>query len=129
MKKILGICLIVLLSAGSVMAQSDRRGQRVDHTERVEKTIKDLKLNDDQAAELRKIENEHAERMMKDREEMMNDRENNRELTQAEREKRREEMQRKMNEKNERVKTILTDDQYKKYLETQRPQGPRGDRR
>ncbi|MCD7932431.1 MAG: DUF4890 domain-containing protein [Tannerellaceae bacterium] len=130
MKKIVGLCLVVLMSTASLFAQDGRRGQRdFDPTERIEKTIRDLNLNDDQAAQYRAIEKEYADRWKTDRERMDGNRED-REQMRADMEKRREEMERMQNEKHERVKQILTDDQYKRYLENQRSmQGPRGDRK
>lgn len=110
MKKVLGLCLAVILCTGSVFAASDRQkeGKR-DRSQRCERVISELKLNDQQAADFRRIDEEFRAKMMKEKESM-----------QAERTRMREKMTTLRNEKNAAVQKILTDEQYKLYLEKQK---------
>ncbi len=119
MKKIIGLSLVAfLLSTVSVFAQDGRRdGKRAaDHTQRWEQTVRDLNLNENQAAEYRRIENQYKDRLYKDNDNRK-DWEN---LTQEQRDKHRQEMERVMDERNNEVKKILSDDQYRNYLEKQK---------
>ena len=86
MKKVIGLCLVLLISSVSVFAQDGKRGAKKggDPAQRCEKMIADLKLDEKQAADFRKVDDRDAE-----------------------------------------MKKILTEDQYKQYLEKQRPQSPR----
>lgn len=121
MKKVIGLCLVVLMSSVSVFAQEGKRGDKKggDPTQRMEKMIKDLDLNEQQAADFRKIEAEYREKMKVEREQAKSDRENMREKMQTMKENR-----------NAEIKKILTEEQYTKFLEKQNSQSPRkGDNR
>ena len=97
MKKVIGLCLVVLLSSTSVFARENRRmdKRKMDPSARCEKMIADLKLDEKQAVEAMK----------------------------AEREKQREKMLAMREDKNAQMKKILTEEQYKQYLEKQQPKG------
>ena len=92
MKKVIGLCLVVLLSSTSVFARENRRmdKRKMDPSARCEKMIADLKLH---------------------------------EAMKAEREKQREKMLAMREDKNAQMKKILTEEQYKQYLEKQQPKG------
>lgn len=113
MKKIIGLFLVMLICSVSVYAQKDNRGGRMgDPSKRMEKMITDLKLNDKQAADYRKVEKDFMGKMKKMRDEAQDDRS-----------KMREKMQTLRKEKDAEVKKILTDEQFKQYQEKQ--QAPR----
>ena len=105
MKKVIGLCLVVLLSSTSVFARENRRmdKRKMDPSARCEKMIADLK---------RKLQKEYMEKAQKEREAMK-----------AEREKQREKMLAMREDKNAQMKKILTEEQYKQYLEKQQPKG------
>ncbi len=110
MKKVVGLCLAVLLCTGSVFAAPDRqKDKKQERANRCERMISDLKLNEQQAADFRRINEEFREKMLKEKESM-----------EAERNQMREKMTTLMNEKNAAVKKVLTDEQYKLYLEKQK---------
>lgn len=107
MKKVIGLFLVILISSVSVFAQSGKRGgQKGDPSKRIEQMVTDLKLDDKQAAEFRKIQKEYAEKMKKERDAAQNDRT-----------KMREKMKQMNENKNAEIKKILSDEQYKQYLE------------
>lgn len=113
MKKVIGLCLVVLLSSGSVFAQEGRRmDKKPDDGRRCERMISELKLNEQQAAEFRKVNEEFMKRAEKEREEMK-----------AFRDKQREKMRTMESEKDAQLKKILTDEQYKQYLEKKQSKG------
>lgn len=116
MKKVIGLCLVVLLGTTSMFARDNRRGEqkKVDPAARCERMITDLKLDDKQAAEFRKVQQEFATQAQKEREAMS-----------ADREQRREKMKTLREEQNVQVKKILTDEQYKQYLDKQQRKGDR----
>ena len=107
MKKVIGLCLVVLLSSTSVFARENRRmdKRKMDPSARCEKMIADLKLDEKQAVEFRKLQKEYMEKAQKEREAMK-----------AEREKQREKMLAMREDKNAQMKKILTEEQYKEYL-------------
>lgn len=53
MKKVIGLCLVVLLSSTSVFARENRRmdKRKMDPSARCEKMVADLKLDEKQAVE------------------------------------------------------------------------------
>ena len=71
MKKVIGLCLVVLLSSTSVFARENRRmdKRKMDPSARCEKMIADLKLDEKQAVEFRKLQKEYMEKAQKEREE------------------------------------------------------------
>lgn len=113
MKKVIGLCLVMVLSSASLFAQDGRRGdKRMDPSQRCERMISELKLNDTQAAEFRKIHGEFMKQAEKERAEMN-----------AFRDKQREKMKARETEMNAQLKKILTDEQYKLYLEKKQFKG------
>ena len=64
MKKVIGLCLVLLISSVSVFAQDGKRGAKKggDPAQRCEKMIADLKLDEKQAADFRKVEAEFREK-------------------------------------------------------------------
>ena len=69
MKKVIGLCLVLLISSVSVFAQDDKRGAKKggDPAQRCEKMIADLKLDEKQAADFRKVEAEFRDKMKAER--------------------------------------------------------------
>ena len=116
MKKVIGLCLVVLLGTTSMFARDNRQREqkKVDPAARIERMITDLKLDDKQAAEFRKVQQEFSAQAQKEREAMN-----------ADREQRREKMKTLREEQNAQVKKILTDEQYKQYLDKQQRKGDR----
>lgn len=106
--------MVVLLSSTSVFARENRRmdKRKMDPSARCEKMVADLKLDEKQAVEFRKLQKEYMEKVQKEREAMK-----------AEREKQREKMLAMREDKNAQMKKILTEEQYKQYLEKQQPKG------
>lgn len=111
MKKIVGLCLVVLLSSVSVsaFARGGKRGDRCqDTSKRCERIAEELKLNDMQAADFNKIDDEFAAKMKTERD-----------AVKANRDQHRTKMLAMRDDKNAEVKKILTDEQYKQYLDKQ----------
>lgn len=118
MKKVIGLCLVLLISSVSVFAQDGKRGAKKggDPAQRCEKMIADLKLDEKQAADFRKVEAEFRDKMKAERKQ-----------ADLDRRKMREKMMSLRDDRDAEMKKILTEDQYKQYLEKQRPQSPRKD--
>ncbi|RHJ82377.1 hypothetical protein [Parabacteroides sp. AM08-6] len=117
MKKVIGLLLVVLISTVTVFAQNGKSGEkREDPSKRMEKMITELKLDKKQAADFRKISKKYQEKMVEARKEAGDDRQ-----------KMREKMITMRDERNAEIKKILTEEQYKQYLEKQQP--PQGQRR
>ena len=115
MKKVIGLFLVILISTVTVFAQNgNRKGKKGDPSQRSEKMISELKLDDKQAAEFRKVEADFREQMKKERDAVKEDRQ-----------KMREKMVAMRTEKNAQMKKILTDEQYKLYQEKQKANSPR----
>lgn len=116
MKKVIGLFLVILISSVSVFAQNGKRdGKKADDlAQYCEKMIADLKLDEKQAADLRKVETEFRDKMKAERQQADSDRQ-----------KMREKMETLRNDRDTEMKKILTEDQYKQYLEKQRSQSPR----
>ena len=116
MKKVIGLCLVLLISSVSVFAQSGKRGAKKggDPAQRCEKMIADLKLDEKQAVDFRKVETEFREKMKAERKQ-----------TESDRQKMREKMNTMRNDRDAQIKKILTEEQYKQYLEKQGSQSPR----
>ena len=116
MKKVIGLCLVVLVCSVSLFAQDGKRGAKRggDPAQRCEKMIADLKLDEKQAADFRKVETEFKEKMKAEREK-----------TDADRQKMREEMTSMRNDRDAQIKKILTEEQYKQYQEMQPTKSPR----
>ena len=106
MKKVVGFCLVMCLCASSVFAdqnfQSDRK--KVKRSTRCETLIKELNLNEKQAAEFREVHSEYSEKIREEHKEMMTNRK-----------EAKEKLRDMRKEKNEEMKKILTEEQFKQY--------------
>lgn len=78
--------------------------------ERVDNYVKELKLDDKKAEEFRKVQNDHMEKMQKEMQAA-------RESGNQDREAMREKMTKMNSERDEAIKKVLSDDEYKKYQE------------
>ncbi len=107
MKKVIGLCLVLLISSVSVFAQGGKRSAKKggDPAQRCEKMIADLKLDEKQAADFRKVEAEFRDKMEAERKQLDSDRQ-----------KMREKMTAMRNDRDAEMKKILTEDQYKQLL-------------
>lgn len=123
MKKVIGLFLVILVCSVSMYAQKGKRDGRMgDPSKRMEQMITDLKMNDTQAADFRKIHQDFMEKMRKERNEIQKD-------MQIDRTKMREKMEKMRADRDAEIKKILTEDQYKQYLEKQKQQQARGSRK
>ena len=96
-KQILSLLVVLLIGSTVCMAQ-DRQKGKVDREKRIEQIITDLGLNEKQAKDFKAA-----------MEEMRPTKRNSNERPS------REEMQKKRKEGEAKIKSILTDEQYKKY--------------
>lgn len=123
MKKVLGLFLVILFCSVSMYAQKGKRdGKMGDPSKRMEQMITDLKLNDKQAADFRKIQQDFMDKMRKERDEIQKDMQNDRS-------KMREKMDKMREDRDAEIKKILTEDQYNQYLEKQKQQQARASRK
>lgn len=115
MKKVLGLCVVVMLSSVSVIAQENkqenrqREGRPRDDAKRMERLAESLKLDEKQMAEFQKIEEAHKQQMQAEHKAMM-----------AVHKQQQEKMKAMLEQKNEEIKKVLTDEQYQQYLEKQK---------
>lgn len=109
MKKALGLVLVILLSSGAVYAQKAKVDGKSGATPQTEQMIKDLKLTDKQAADLKSLNEEFATKMKNDRE-----------SAKADRQKVRDNMKQMREDRNAKIKKILTDEQYQQYLKMEK---------
>jgi len=109
MKKALGLVLVILLSSGAVYAQKAKVDGKSGATPQTEQMIKDLKLTDKQAADLKSLNEEFATKMKNDRE-----------SAKADRQKMRDNMKQMREDRNAKIKKILTDEQYQQYLKMEK---------
>lgn len=100
-KQILSLLVVLLIGSTVCMAQ-DRQKGKVDREKRIEQIITDLGLNEKQAKDFKAA-----------MEEMRPTKRNSNERPS------REEMQKKRKEGEAKIKSILTDEQYKKYQKYQ----------
>lgn len=119
MKKLIGLFLILFLSSTVLIAQENRTAKRgADMQERM---ISELKLDEKQAAEYQKISDEFRSKMQSEREKMGGDR-------QAIFEK----MKTLRAERDEKLKAVLSEEQFKQLQEKEKQmqgnRGPRGGR-
>ena len=103
-KQIFSLAVVLLLSSAACMAQ-DKKGQRPDRSQRMEQMVTELGLNETQAKqfkeameEMRPANNKNGQRPS------------------------REEMEAKRKKSDEKIKSSLTEEQYKKY-QSMRSQG------
>lgn len=104
-KQILSLVVVLLMGATVCMAQ-ERKNGKMDRQKRMEQMIIDLGLNENQAKDFKEA--------MKEMRPTKND---------SDARPSREEMQKKRNEVNAKIKTILTEEQYKKYQEMSQRKG------
>lgn len=99
-KQILSLVVALLIGTTVCIAQNRQQGQqgKVDREKRVEKMITDLGLNEKQAKDFKVALQEMRPAKQKSGERPS-----------------REEMQKKRNEVETKIKSILTEEQYKKY--------------
>ncbi len=112
-KHFLGLAIAVFIGLGTGFAQNPRGGERPDMSKRIEQMTTTLGLNENQAKEFKAAIEE------------MRPAKNNGERPS------REEMEKKRNEIDKKIKSILTEEQYKKYQEMQPKRGerrPQGDK-
>ena len=101
-KQILSLLVVLLIGSTVCMAQ-DRQKGKVDREKRIEQIITDLGLNEKQAKDFKAA-----------MEEMRPTKRNSNERPS------REEMQKKRKEGEAKIKSILTDEQYKKYQDVRK---------
>ncbi|SEF89271.1 hypothetical protein [Parabacteroides chinchillae] len=108
MKKVIGLCLVIVLSSVSVFARDGKRMDKRndDSSKRYETMVESLKLDEKQAAEFRKINQEFADKMKVEREK-----------AKVVRDKKRAEMTAMRTERDAQLKKVLTEEQYKLYQE------------
>lgn len=106
MKKVLFISLILALCSMGMYAQDRGAERQKMMKERVDKYVKELKLDDEKAEKFRKTYDASMEKMTK---EMQSARES------GDRDAMREKMTKLNQERDAEIKKILTDDEYKKY--------------
>lgn len=127
MKKVVGLCMVILLSSVSLSAREHRRADRTekdrDPSKRIECIATELKLDEKQKAEFQKINEKYAAEAKAEREKMQAEREKQRDAMKAEREKQREKMLAVREQRNAEVQKILSDEQYQQYLEKQKSRG------
>ncbi|HNU36857.1 MAG: hypothetical protein PHY27_12990 [Parabacteroides sp.] len=122
MKKLIGLFLILFLSSTVLIAQENRTARRgADMKAMQERMISELKLDEKQAAEYQKISDEFRSKMQSEREKMGGDR-------QAMFEK----MKTLRAERDEKLKAVLSEEQFKQLQEKEKQmqgnRGPRGGR-
>ena len=122
MKKLIGLFLILFLSSTVLIAQENRTAKRgADMKAMQERMISELKLDEKLAAEYQKISDEFRSKMQSEREKMGGDR-------QAMFEK----MKTLRAERDEKLKAVLSEEQFKQLQEKEKQmqgnRGPRGGR-
>lgn len=113
MKKVLMIGLITMITTVSsfTYAQNPQRGKRGDkmnREQRIEQLSKELYLTDQQKKEFQTINNEFFTKMQAERN-----------ISHANKEEKRQSIQTLMNERDAKIKQLLTAEQYKQYTEKQ----------
>lgn len=110
-KQLFSLAAALFLSSAACMAQGPQ-GQRPDRSQRIEQMITELGLDENQAQQFKEIMAE-----MKPGKNKSGERPS------------REEMEAKRKEMDEKIKAILTEEQYKKFQSMQPKGGPRGGKR
>ncbi len=137
-KRILSLVAVIMLFAATGMAQDqDQKKGRPDPSQRIEKMITELGLTEEQATQFKEVMSEMMPARMDrgqrpPRPEMGEGSDENvtppaegQKPSEEDMQAKREEMKAKMAEMDEKIKAILTDEQYQKYQEMlpKRPQG------
>lgn len=118
--KFVGLVILSLLFSMNISAQGPGgpgRGQAMteeDIKENAEKTAKTLELNDDQSKKILAIDMDFYNKMQIERQKMMN-----MERTEENRDAMRSKMTKMRDDRNKQYQEVLTDDQYKKFVEIQ----------
>ncbi len=107
MRKVLVMFLIVAISGISAFAQQNQEERRQRMEQMNERIATDLKLDDKQKAEFKKVNEKYLKKMT---DEMQN-------MQDMDREERRAKMQAMNDERNADMKKIMTDEQFKQYQE------------
>lgn len=117
MKKVLFICLLMVMGTVGMVAQQDMQARM---KERVENYVKELKLEGEKAEKFRAIQDETRTKMRAEMEAMRDGGNMDREAMMTK--------MTKMNEERDAaIKKILTEEEFKKYQEilAKEPRGPR----
>ena len=106
MKKMIGLSLVALLCISPVYAQKGEAGRQKEKgpSARIERTIKDLNLDEKQAAEFREIEKKYGEQFKKERDEFKKEKKTFGKNVKA-----------IHDQKEAELKAILNEEQYAKY--------------
>lgn len=125
MKKIIALCLVILATSVSAFAFNGKlQDKKQNSSKRIEQLAKDLKLDEKQTKEFQKILVDSMNKLKKENESAGNDRE-----------KKRSNMKALITERDEQLKKVLTEEQYKQYkekekeLKQRRSQGQRSGQR
>ena len=142
MKRIIGIAMCLMMMAGAAQVSAQRKNQRNDKQkteqgdDRQQPSAEDMaKRQADRMKELLSLTDEQYAKVLELNEEQARQRantapasrENMQNMTDEQREARREEMKKVREGYDAKLKEILTDEQYLKYVES-RNNGPRGNR-
>ncbi|MDL2309505.1 hypothetical protein LJC39_00050 [Parabacteroides sp. OttesenSCG-928-B22] len=117
MKKVLFICLLMVMGTVGMVAQQDMQARM---KERVENHVKELKLEGEKAEKFKAIQNEFMGKMRTEMEAM-------RDGGNFDRDAMMEKMTKMNEERDAAIKKILTEEEFKKYQEilAKEPRGPR----
>lgn len=110
-RQVLGLAIAMILTSGVCMAQKERR-ERPDRGASIETMITDLGLNETQAAQFKAVMENIKPGKPEDGERPS-----------------REEMDKKRDEMDKKIKSILTEEQYKKFQSMQPKKGDRKGKR
>jgi len=131
MKKILLVLVLALFAGSHIMAQDDNgrrpqggpRGARMDPKERTEQMIKELELNETQAAQFRVVMEEQQKEMQAQMEAARQE-SNGERPSREQMEKMRAKFQEQQEAINIVLQVILTEEQFAKYQEMNQRRGP-----
>lgn len=131
MKKILLVLVLALFANSHIMAQDDNgrrpqggfRGARMNPKERTEQMIKELELNETQAAQFRVVMEEQQKEMQAQMEAARKESSGER-PTKEQMEKMRAKFQEQQQAINIVLQVILTEEQFAKYQEMNQHRGP-----
>lgn len=115
MKKIIALCLLIVATSVSAFAfNSKPQDKKPDPAKRFEQLVKELKLDEKQTKEFKKINDDFIAKLKKERE-----------STSSDREKKRENMKAMTDERDKQIKKVLTEEQYKQYKDKEQKQRER----
>ncbi|MDL2255017.1 MICOS complex subunit MIC60 [Parabacteroides sp. OttesenSCG-928-G06] len=119
MKKILLVCLLMVMGTVGMVAQQDMQARM---KERVENYVKELKLEGEKAEKFKEIQNKYMEKMRTEMQTM-------RDAGNTDREAMRTKMTKMNEDRDAEIKKILTEEEFKKYQEILSKEPQRGQRR